>query len=79
MAVLGKLKLDTRLKLFSERTVRHWNKLPREVAPSPLLIRKCLDDSQIAGLTVRLPRVELGIGLDNPHGSLPAQDIVCFY
>lgn len=46
-AVLGKLKLDINLKLFTERTVGHWNKLPREVAPSPLLVKKYLDDSQL--------------------------------
>lgn len=47
LAVWGKLKLDIRLKLFTERTVRRWNRLSREVAPSPLLVKKCLDDSQL--------------------------------
>jgi len=60
--------------------VRRWNKFPREVvtAPSPLF-KKRLDDSQISGLTFRLSCVESGVGLDDPCGSLPTQDILCFY
>ena len=61
--------MDIRKKLFSERALRHWNMLPREVVGSPTMeVFMNHGDVALRDVVSVHGGDELTVGLDNPKG-----------
>jgi len=63
----GRLRLDISMKCFTQRVVKHWNGLPREVGDAPSLetFKARLDRAEQPHLVEDVPDHCRRVGLDD--------------
>lgn len=80
MTVLSTKGLCTAFGSYSQRSVLEQGHQGSDHGPKPVGSQEAFGQcSWIYGLTFRLPCVESGVGLNDPHGPFPTQDIAWFY
>ena len=76
---LGKFRLDIRRKFFTQRVVKHWNRLPKEVVDAPSLEAfKARLDVALGSLVWWLATLQIGgkMKLDGSLWSFSTQAIL---
>lgn len=76
----GRFRLDIRIKLFSRRLLRYWNRLPMALVESPSLeVFKKYADVTLNGMVYSGHRYRLMVGLDDLSSLFQPDMILSFY